>query len=409
MRSGNHLNKDRSYAGAYNPSGIGLEGSYIKLEDFNYNDGYSTSLTEKFYLPLTYGFKEVQESPFDVIWSNYKVPGEKVDNYRLFPINNSKTVESSFGRIISTISSMRKLIYLQERGLGYLPIGERVITNNNELQPVQLGVGGTFDRYDTTEKFYGCQHYFSVCKVPDGIVFFDFNNRAFIHLRDNMQLTDDSVISGLEPFFDLLDRQYFNNHDNPFSDTGIFTYYDRKRKEVIMCFIQDAENSIALTYNYKTRSFTGTLDLLPSVVNNIKEFIISSKYNDYNLYVHERGNLREFYNTKYDSYLKFIVNNQPSDYKTFDNFKIIGNSKMFNSIEYIGENFTITENVVDNDNIILSDYLKYINFEWRGSYPLGSGGERLRSHYVEIGLTVDKDNLNDVELLEFTTMNRKFD
>jgi len=406
MRTGNHIARKRSYHSSKNPDGIGLEGSYIKLEDFNYNDAYSTSLSNRFYLPLPFGFKQVSESKFNILWSNTKTPGEKIDNYRIFPVNNVKPIEQSFGFITGLINGNNKLIYLQKKGIGYIPIDERVTINSVENQPVQLGVGGKFTRYDTTEKFYGCQHYFSICKIPGGIVWFDFNRRSFIYMSENMQLSDESIIKGLEPFFSSIDAG-LKNHDNPFSGYGIYTYYDSKRKEVVMIFRNTSDNNIAITFNSKSGTFTGTLDLIPSIVYSGLDYPLMSKRGNYNVWVSNNNNRRSFFGTAYDSFLKFIVNNNSNDNKIFDNFSVIGNENFFNSITFKGKNFEVTENILDNNGNILSDYIKYLNFEWRGSYPLDSEGGRLRGHYAEIEFKIDKDNTTDPQLLNMKTINRK--
>jgi len=407
MRTGDHFNKDRTYHKDNNPTGIGVSGSYTRLEDFNYNDAYSTSKTEKFYLPLPFGFKSVSESKFNVLWSNEKTPGEKIDNYRLFPVNNIRPVEQSFGFITALINMRDKLVYLQQKGVGYIPIGERVTINSNEAQPVQLGVGGKFDRYDTTNEFYGCQHYFSVCKVPGGIVWFDFNNRSFVFLQSNMQLSDESIIKGMEPFFNDLDPD-LKNYDRPYRDHGIYTFYDKKRKEVVMVFKEPDGTENAITFNQKSNVFTGTLDLIPSVVYSKMDYVLSTQKGNYNIWVHNQENSRSYYGTSYDAYLKFVINNEPLENKIYDMFSVIGNENFFNSITYKGKNFgPVTENIIDNDGNVLSDYIKYLNFEWRGSYPLGTQGERLRGHYAEIQFKLNKENANDVRLLNMKTVNRK--
>jgi hypothetical protein len=407
MRNGIHSGKDRPYHSSKNPTGVGLEDPYILLEDFNYNDGYSTSLSEKYYLPLPYGYKEVSESKFNVLWSNEKIIGEKIDNYRIFPVNNIRPVEHSFGFITGLINSKDKLVYLQEKGVGYIPVGERVTINSQENQPVQLGVGGQFSRYDTTNRFYGCQHYYSIRKVPGGIVWFDFNNRAFVFLKDNMQLSDESIIKGMEPYFNALDPD-LKNYDIPFVNYGIYSYYDKKRKEAVMIFREPDGTDTALTFSQKNSFFTGTLDLIPSVVYSYMDYPIMSKKGDVNIWVANNANQRSFFGTSYDAYLKFIVNNDPDVNKIYDVFKVIGNNNFFNDITYTGKNFgPVTENVIDNSNNILSEYLKYLNFEWRGSYPLDSEGERLRGHYAEIEFKLDKNNSNNVELFKMITGNRK--
>jgi hypothetical protein len=410
LRKGAHLSKDRSYHGSYNTSGIGLEGGYVKLEDFNYNDAYSTDKTGKIYLPLPLGYKPSSESPFNIIWSENKNVGEKIDNYRIFPVNNTKAVNHSFGKITYIANGDNKLIYLQERGIGYLPIDERVTLNSPENQPIQLGLGGTFDRYDTTNKFYGCQHYFSACKVPNGIVFFDFDNRAFVYLKDNMQLNDQSIIKGLEPFFNELDINLKSN-DNPQSSYGIFSYYDKRRKETVMVFKQPNGDNIAVTFNDKLGIFTGTLDCIPEAVTSKYDVVISALQSSGYLYAHELGNDREFYGVNYDAYLKFVVNNEKDSLKIFDNYKVIGNNNFFNQIKFKGENFEQLEDITDNNGNMLSDYAEYVNFEWRGSYPISdlaeSYGARMRGHYAEVEFIIDKDNQRDIQLLEFITLNRK--
>ena len=407
LRTGYHIAKDRAFDLTYNPYGIGLrKASYEKLEDFNYNNAYSTHNTGRVFLPLPYNYQDVSRNLHTIIWSGIKFLGEAIDNYRKFPVNNIKSVETIHGNIIFICGAHEKLIYLQERGFGYLPMNERVMLNNTQNLPVQLGIGGVFDRDDTTNRWIGCQHFYSVIKCPDGLIWFDFNERAFIYMTYNLEARNMSILAGMEDFFRNDISNDLRNYDNPFYNYGIKSHYDLARKEVIMSFIQPSD-SISIVFSERLKAFTGTLDYLPTITLNHNGNTFISKQGLKDIYISNSGANRSFFGTSYPAKLKFIVNNEASIVKIFDNLKIIGSDIFFNSITFRGENFEITENINDVNGILLSSYFERKNHEWNGSFPLNEFGERMRGHYVEIELNILAANTQDIWMIELMTKSRK--
>src|SRR5664279_823301 len=102
----------------------------MKLEDYNYNDGYSSDNINALYHALPFGF--VNNSKFEarMRYSQPKVPGEKVDKFRIFPPLNKIDLSINFGIINNIRDNSNNLLYWQEDQVGYIPINERQLTTN---------------------------------------------------------------------------------------------------------------------------------------------------------------------------------------------------------------------------------------------------------------------------------------
>jgi hypothetical protein len=410
LRKGRHAAKDRCLRSSNNPTGIGFGSGVYNDEQFNYNDAYSTDNIGQYFNPLPYGFSPKTKSPMQIIYSPTKVMGESIDSYRVFPSNNVKSVDSSFGPIICIRKLKDYMLYWQENGLGYLPMNERIMTNNVDNQPVQLGIGGVYDRFDTKTEFYGCQHPGSIVKTEYGYAWFDFEKKAFLYLDYGMKLTDESIIKGLEPYFQ-------NNIDPDLKDYnvslgsskyGIYAYYDENYKEVVMAFKQPNDNNFSVGFSERMKQFINIYSWVPNMKFFHGQNVFSSVPGNQRLYIHDQGTTGNNYGTNYKSNLVLIVNNPDDVSKIFDNIKVIGNNNFFSLIRFRNEKFgTVTENCVDLNNNKQNRYLQYINGEWIFALPFDSNRSRLRGHYMEIEFEVEAGRDDIVELLTVITKIRK--
>jgi hypothetical protein len=145
MREGEHFAKTRSFDASYVPYGLKIEVGNTVLEEFNYNDGYSTDNINDLYIPVPYNDKLISDRDVRIRYSAEKNYGENRDSFRVFLANDYIDLDTTKGAISNIKYKSNRLIYWQPDEVGYIPINERALTETSMGAPVQLGVGGIFE------------------------------------------------------------------------------------------------------------------------------------------------------------------------------------------------------------------------------------------------------------------------
>jgi hypothetical protein len=82
------------------------------------------------------------------------------------------------------------LIYWQPNEVGYIPIYERALTQNALGQPVQLGVGGLFERYDQLIDHIGNCNQFGLVESINGYHWYDARRKVFLSTKCWVESSD---------------------------------------------------------------------------------------------------------------------------------------------------------------------------------------------------------------------------
>lgn len=393
-RKGRHLAKDRSYEDdsglIFNTNGVSQDWAAGGNEDYSYNGSYSEDESTVFYpaLPTSYQVSGVKETM--VRYSELKFNGETIDNFRRFLANNFKEVNDKYGEINNLVAEHDRLFYLQNQAIGYLPVGERVTINDPASGMATLGEGGIMTRFDELSTTYGSQHQFSLAKLPQGFVWFDMRNRAFMKFDGN-RVVDLSIEKGISSFFFNTPVFAINpnsastilNSDNPFLGYGIAAFYDNRFKEAVMTFHNLHLGTFGIVYSEISNGFQGafwkisevspmaikinnfligTVPARPAIVPSTA-YVLGDQVTDYTvseypnyicilafitgvsptvpsadathwlktadkkeMHVHNRGSVCKFYGVVYDNYFEIIANDAPEISKVVDCLEMIGNN-----------------------------------------------------------------------------------
>lgn len=239
LRQGLHMGKNPLYTEI---SWIGGGAADYSSERFNYNEAYSSENKLIKYDALPLNFKGINRFPYMARYSEKKVLGEAIDNMRRFLTKNFINVDALHGEITKIVVGNDFLFYLQERGVGYLPIEERELISAPIAGATQLGVGGVIERFDTKDYFYGCQHKHSVLQTENGWSWFDMRRKAHMAMTIGQQAIDVSVMKGKQAFFaNIFDPYQHEGLTDMFVDTpllgyGIIGYYDAQHKTAFLTF-----------------------------------------------------------------------------------------------------------------------------------------------------------------------------
>lgn len=278
LREGRQMALDTMHNGANGIAFKNLSGNRFD-EEFSYNMAYSSQNNQILYDHLPYLFKSVGRFPYMARYSELKFLGERIDNMRIFKINNFKNADALHGEINNVRVSYDRLFYWQNKGIGYFPINERETISSALGGAVQLGVGGVMERYDTLRKYHGNQHQFGLVSTSDGWVWFDMRRRAFLYATYNGQAVDIGLVAGLQDFFDNafpVDTGFANIYktDTPLLGLGIVGVFDGKEtvwltfkstKTLVSYTGQEypAPDDFTVLFSVPKKTFIGISDFAP--------------------------------------------------------------------------------------------------------------------------------------------------
>lgn len=241
LREGRHMSLDGMHN---NPNGVVFDYAGSRRDEaFSYSPAYSSENSQITYPSLPVDFRSVSRFPYMARYSQQKNLGEAIDNMRIFLLNNFKNADALHGEIVNGEVAFDRLFYWQNKGIGYFPVEERESITGTLGQAVQLGVGGTMQRYDTIHKFYGNQHKLGMVRTENGWCWFDMRRKALMRMNYNGQAVDFSVIKGLQGFFaekfdanNWEDLSAIFTTDQPLLGNGITGVYDARHKLILMTF-----------------------------------------------------------------------------------------------------------------------------------------------------------------------------
>lgn len=262
LRVGNTFGLARFYEATESPNGI-THPWYP--EDWTYDGMHSNDVGNTNFPAKPRDFTPQRRDPHMIIHSLFKTDGEIIDNFRIFKANNFRRVDGQHGHIYAAQAMASFLIYWQTKGVGYMPVQERITTSTVLGEALQLGVGGIIDRFEELDTFYGTQHQFSLMKSESSYLWYDLRRRAMVRMGigggkpQNLGIVD-GMSAYLQTFLDEVENENPSSifdSDNPLTGKGILSYYDPSRKRGFMTFKYDQMNVLGFgAGHYIEKDFT---------------------------------------------------------------------------------------------------------------------------------------------------------
>lgn len=399
-REGDHIARNRSWS-ATNTVGMNRDSTEGHIwEEFNYNDGYSSVNINDYYLALPYNFK--LESQFDarMRYSPEKTYGELEDSFRKYNPLDLLDISTEFGSITNVRAKFNKILYWQRDAVGYIPINERALSANSFGDPVQLGVGGIFERYDELVTMIGNSNQFGLIESPAGFHWYDAVRKLFVSLTPSLKFNQDSIVKGLDSFFtnDIPNNMDQYDFDGANPNFGIVGGYDIRNKLVFVTFRMPGEVYETIGYNIKKNKFIGFFDFKARKYFTWKDYLYSIDDGSNQIFQHGLGVPGNYHGETNQMYFSIIVKDDDHIAKIFDNFEYIGSENSFDWIKYN----TSSQEIIETS--ALSPALKFRNKRWYGNFPKVER-ERLVDGYLKI--TFYKYGGTEVTFNEIKTTFRK--
>jgi len=328
VRGGSHFDR------VLNPAFPSTSGNWYypdAIDKYVYDFFHSNEKTTTKFIPKPVEFIINDEWRNRIYFSNPKYDNETSDSWSAYPINQFYDVEGNYGGITSLVSLNQTVYFIQEKGFGMLMINPVSMVNDTTTgAPIKLGSSTTVIQ----KHFYkaldiGSKHQWSVYRSQNSIAFTDTRQKK-IFIFNGESLNPVSDVKGQRNF--MFKRLHDNilNHDNPIIGKGLLTTFDYQNSEFLFTFKNNGtianpskDEDYTISYSEYLDAFVSMYSFTPNIyVNNNTSLLSVVNDNPRKLYLHNNGEYSKFYGTVYPSTLKFIVNNNPTATKVFDNLTI---------------------------------------------------------------------------------------
>jgi hypothetical protein len=270
------------------------------LEGFQYNQGYSSDGHFVAYpaLPVDYSLTSIFR--YRIRFAGEKFPGELINTFRTFLINDYKDTDGQGGEINNLRTKDGRTIVWQNAIISSVPILERQVISTDDGSPTSIGTGGVVDRFDPINSYFGNQHQWGLTATEYGFVWFDMRRKAVVVMDFGSGITEISMVEGLKGFFDevflevigststinndLLNDPTFSKYsDRPLSGVGICGVYDPKFKMTYLTFKFKQRNATSflnkdftIGYYHPKKQFIGFFDWTPGILWNHNQIVLSA-------------------------------------------------------------------------------------------------------------------------------------
>ena len=246
-------------------------------------------------------------------YSNKKTNGEFGDSWAIYQAANFLDVDSRYGAITDIKDFNNQLVFWQQNAVGRFSVQERSLMKDNSNLTLTLGTGDILDRYDYFSYVYGMKHkQYVKCISQNNLYWWDANKNALLQMGSDFGITN---LAKAKSTTNLI------NSTQSFKDFPKIAY-DAKYDEVLF----NISNNSTIVYNEFVQNFSSrySMDIESSIL--FKDFILftNSNSSSIKLYKWNAGDYSNLLGNNYTVSLQYIVNDQPSATRVYDNQEITG-------------------------------------------------------------------------------------
>lgn len=331
---------------------------------YQYNSAYSIDPTAK-----QYAAQSIEETSDTVdtrvVYAGPKQNGERIDSWSKFQASNYIDVDSKYGQLTQLRSFHNQLLFWQENAFGVLSVNERVQMTDDSNMPLILGTGGVLQRYDyvlTTNGMKADQY--ADTQSDSAVYWFDNDRRELCTYTQN----GSAPLSKAKQVQNLMNASTLNNEP--------VVTYDKKFNEILF----NVTDIGAVVYSELAQSFTG-LYTIP--MKTALSFQNDLYFTDDTMYKwnEDGGSLGHS--------LKYVVNDNSSYVKTFDNAEF--GAKTNDECN----NMKITFKTKVGTGTLTKDDITNREYSYRYAIPRAANaeyGDRMRDKTMSVEMTTDGDN-----------------
>lgn len=328
---------------------------------YAYNDAYSAQARAKLYVSKSMHNIDNLVTDSRVLNSQPKTNNEVTDSWTKFKVANYLDVDSRFGSINQMKLFKNNLLFWQDDAFGTLSVNERSLITDNNIGSLTLGTGGILNRFDyvTTKNGLKRNQLKAVTQSDSTVYWYDCDRNELCGFNGSLEIL--SKIKGVQSYLTDSKEMFIN-------DPALC--YDKKYNEVLFT-LEDK----TLAFNEQLAVMTSFYTFKPDYYVEFSDKLYTFK--SLGLFKYNAGDTTNLYTDKDKiSYIRFVINDNYPQTKTFDN------------VEY-GGNFTYDTNF---DNI-------YFESKRQTSYTLVKGDIDYREDTYKFAIPRNSIELNEAEQL----------
>jgi len=370
-----------------------------------YNRVYSQQPTLIKKVDPGFKFKKVNRFDARIMASKTKIPGENIDSWTDFLVNETMDLDGKYGPINSVINSNDIVFALQDNAVARININPRAQVVGSDGISLELGSGGILNDYDYITTKSGCINKWGAIATQNGFYYIDALNKAIVKYDGGIK-----GISDQEGFHFEFNNAFAYNDiviDNPVLGTGVSVGYNSVNNDVYFSFLQST-NSFTIAYNEATGSFTSYYDYIPAwYINKGARMITTSPTND-EIWEHFKGTRNSFYGTSFPSSIEFNASPLGKGDVTFNTAEM--RMEMLSPIGVDLKNTGLTKVRVYNEyqdslqkTLQLRKNMFKKNRNWKINLPrVSESRERIKNPWTFIEFTFDNTDGNRMVMHDIT-------
>ncbi len=361
-------------------------------EYHKYNTVYSQQNILTSTSDVGFKFKEVENFDTRIIASKVKVPGEFIDSWTDFQVNETMDLDGKYGPINSIINFNDNLYAIQDTGVAYLNINPRIQTQASDGIAIELGTGDALYDYNYLTTKSGTINKWSVVSTPNGFYYLDGLNKSYYTMQGGrvFSLSDGKHLHTY--FENNVDYDIIKN-DNHILNMGVSTGYDHENREIYLT-LRQGDASFTIKYNEKLGEFVSLYGFKPAFYINKGFRLLTTGFLNNDLWEHGVGEYNSFYSVKDTSHVILLVNPEADMDCVFNNVmfksqlyidgvdqpdKTITHIQAYNEYQDSGK----TELVLGRSNNLRRKFRK-----WQANIPR-EGRDRIRNPWIFLKLELD--------------------
>jgi len=323
-----------------------------------YNRVYSTELPLVTYSSDSLKIQEVTQAETEVMASKVKIPGEFIESWVDFRVNEVQYLDGKYGPINSLTSHWDEIYAFQDTAVARLSINPRAQVQAQDGIDIELGTAGVLDRYIYLTTKTGSINKWGIRPTNSGIYFTDAISKQFFRVT-NKGVEGVSDQKGLHGYmYKHIHKQELST-DNPLTGNGVLCDVDMTNGDIYTTVKDSEHGNFTVVFNEKMNVFTSFYSFIPTryLMKGDKMFSIPEKANE--IWKHYDGDYQTYYGEKYEADITLLI--------TTDD---IHAEKIFNNIEFDSE---VSLDGVDVANSTITSIEAWDDYQKTGKVQLVVG------------------------------------
>lgn len=337
-----------------------------------------------------YGFNNL---PNTIAWTKTKHANAITDEWLNINLTSSIDLDGGKGKVTALKRFNDNIVAFQNKGISQVLFNSRVQITPSDNIPIEIANSGKVDGYRYISNKVGCFNKYSICESPKGIYFIDDYNKSLYAFNGELNNISDS-----KGFHSFMRNNCKLSIWNPTDFNNVVTYRDPINSEIMFIY-----NDKCLVYNETLGEFSSfySYDKVPFVFT-LNDNVILAK--DGKLHIKNGGDTYgEFFGKTEDSYVEYIVNDNPTYDKIFStldmradvldpNNKLLLSSKntLIPPFNYVKVSNEYQEAI---SNLEGKEFIPKFR-TWRAQFPR-VGKDRIRNNWIRLKIgNINRTNFN---------------